>query len=152
MSSQSISFRPTTVIKRLPWSFDKKAALGFLLILVTLSLVGWLYLGQASVITSSTLQMDQLRHEIQILTQKNGELAFEIAQLESINRVEQRAREMGFAPTPPENIRYLVTPNYPVVDTPASEEVLIAHTAPPKDPLWQVWLDNVMAWVEGQSE
>lgn len=151
MSSQSISFRPTTIIKRLPWSFDKKAALGFLLILVTLSLVGWLYLGQASIITSSTLEMDQLRHQIQILTQKNSELAFEIAQLESITRVEQRARDMGFAPTSPQNIRYLVTPNYPVVDTPAPE-VLVTHTAPPKDPLWQVWLDNVMAWVEGQSE
>lgn len=151
MASQTIDFRPTTVINRLPWSFDKKAALGFLLILITFSLVGWLYLGQASVITSSTLKTDSLRQEIDLLTQKNSELALEIAHLESIQRIEERARNLGFGPTPPNRIRYLVANNYPST-TPLEEVIITADTTPPKDPLWQVWLDNVMAWIEGYSE
>jgi hypothetical protein len=74
MASQSISFRPAAVIKQLPWGLDKKAALGLVLILVTFSLVGWLYLGQASVITSSTLQIEELQREINLLSQQNAEL------------------------------------------------------------------------------
>ena len=150
MSSQSIGFTPTSVIKRLPWSFDKKAAVGLLLILVTFSLVGWLYLGQASVITSSTLKTDRLRQEIDLLNRQNSELALQIAQLESIIRIENKAKALGFAPTPSENIRYLMANNYPV--TPTSDPPVISiYTAPPKDQLWQIWLDNVMVWIEGRS-
>ena len=43
MASQSISFRPTAVIRQIPWSLDQRAAFGLLLILITFSLVGWLY-------------------------------------------------------------------------------------------------------------
>ncbi len=85
MSSQSISFRPAAVIRQIPWSLDKKAAIGFLLVLVTFSLVGWLYLGQASIITSSTLQIEKLQQEIKLINQQNAELVLEIAKLESFN-------------------------------------------------------------------
>jgi cell division protein FtsL len=148
MASQSISFRPAKVVKQLPWSLDRKAALGFLLILVTFSLVGWLYLGQASVITSSTMKIDSLRQEIDLLNHQNSELTLEIAELESITRVEARARELGFAPTNPANIRYLSVPN-----TLASAPELFASSAQgqtPESSPWQVWLDVLAAKIVGE--
>ena len=148
MASQSINFRPAKVVKQLPWSLDRKAALGFLLILVTFSLVGWLYLGQASVITSSTMKIDSLRQEIDLLNHQNSELTLEIAELESITRVEARARELGFAPTNPANIRYLSVPNAPApapeVATTSSENQAF-ESAP-----WQAWLDLLAAKIVGE--
>ncbi|MFQ5575449.1 MAG: septum formation initiator family protein [Anaerolineae bacterium] len=151
MSSQSISFKPAAVIKQLPWSIDKKAALGFLLILVTFSLIGWLYLGQASLITSSTLKVDRLRREIDMLNQQNSDLALEIARLESISRVEERARALGFGPTNPANIRYLTVTGYPATEADEAATEAAPEPAPPAS-LWQRWLNTTAAWIADDSD
>jgi hypothetical protein len=150
MASQSISFRPAAVLKQLPWSLDKKAALGLLLILVTFSLVGWLYLGQASVITSSTLQIEEIQQEIGLLNQKNAELALEIAQYESINRIEEKARAMGFGPTDPANIRYLPVGQYPALEATTTLPYATARGPQPEGSTWQMWLDSLTAWIAGE--
>ena len=148
MASQSINFRPTAVIKHIPWSLDKKTALGLLLILATFSLVGWLYLGQASLITSSTLQIERLQQEIKLVNQQNAELALEIAEIESLSRIEERARALGFAPTDPANIRYLPVDHYPSLS--AATALPDFQQPPPVEQTWQIWLDNLMAWIVGQ--
>ena len=149
MASQSISFRPAAVIEQIPWSFDKKAALGLLLILVTFSLVGWLYLGQASVITSVTLQIEKLQRQTQLVNQQNAELALEIAKLESLNRIEEKARALGFQPTNPANIRYLPINNYPIT-TAEDDLVYVTKHPTPQEATWQIWLDSFVAWVAGK--
>lgn len=106
-----INWRPENVVRQLPWRLDSKAALGFLLILATFSLVGWLYLTQASVVTTTQYRIDELRLELDQLKNQNTALALEIAQLEKLSRVEARAREIGLEPTT--NIRYLPVANYP---------------------------------------
>ncbi len=148
MSSQSISFRPAAVIRQIPWSLDKKAAIGFLLVLVTFSLVGWLYLGQASVITSSTLQIEKLQQEIKLINQQNAELALEIAELEALSRIEERARALGFAPTAPANIRYLPVSDYYVSNSQTAP--FLTNKGQPPDSTWQLWFDNFVAWVAGK--
>ena len=114
MSSNTtiISFRPRHVIRQLPWRLDSKAALGFLLILATFSLVGWLYLTQASAVTTTTYRIDELRLELDRLRNENAALTLEIAQLEALAHVEKRAQDLGFTPTT--NVRYLAVDNYPV--------------------------------------
>lgn len=149
MASQSISFRPAAVIRQIPWRLDRKTALGLLLILTTFSLVGWLYLGQASVITSSTLQIEKLQREIQLVNQHNAELALEIADLESLSQIEERARALGFQPTNPTQIRYLPVSNYPPLTT--DEELpYAAQNSKPEERTWQIWLDSFMAWAAGK--
>jgi cell division protein FtsL len=148
MASQSISFRPAKIARQLPWSLDRKAALGFLLILVTFSLVGWLYLGQASVITSSTMKIDSLRQEIDLLNHQNSELTLEIAELESITRVETRARELGFAPANPANIRYLSVPN--ALDSEVGASITSSENQAFKSAPWQAWLDVLAAKIVGE--
>jgi len=153
MSSQTIiSFRPEHVIRRLPWQIDSKAALGFILILATFSLVGWLYLTQASAVTATSYRIDELRLELDQLKNQNAALALEIAQLEALPRIESRARELGFDPTT--DVRYLSIPDYPVS---AEEEPLVSSDIPlPGDvqlappPWWVESLDRFAAWLEGR--
>ena len=147
MASQSLSFRPATVIKQIPWSVDKKAAVSLLIILTVFSLVGWLYLGQASVITSSTLQIEQMQYDLKLINQKNAELSLEIAKLESLSRIEERARALGFQPTNPATIRYLHVNDYPAMtETPNT----IMLQPAPEESIWQTWVDHLAAWAAGK--
>jgi len=119
MSSQTIHsiqtlLRPGSLAQSINWRLERKAALGMLLILITLSLIGWLYLTQASSLTTTSFQIEQLRAELGVLKQQNAQLELEIAEWEALPRIEQRARELGFGP--PSQVLYLPVPNYPVTD------------------------------------
>ena len=157
-SNTMISLRPANVIRRLPWQIDSKAALGFLLILGTFSLVGWLYLTQASVVTTTSYRIDELRLELDQLKNQNAMLALEIAELEALPRVETRARELGLQPTT--SVRFLPVSNYPLG---AEEEILAGKSAVygrepldmyPTEPVPSSWwvqlLDDFAAWLEGK--
>lgn len=152
-----ISLRPENVIRHLPWQLDSKTALGFLLILATFSLVGWLYLTQASAVTTTSYRIDELRLEFERTRQQNAALTLEIAQLEALPRIEARARDLGFAPTT--NVRYLPVANYPM---PATEGAVSPNDATPgldkiradavelkSWPWWIKILDSLTAWLEG---
>ena len=152
MSSQTmISFRPENVIRRLPWQLDSKAALGFLLILATFSLVGWLYLTQASAVTATSYRIDELRLELDQFKNQNAALALEIAQLEALPRIEARARELGFEPTT--NVRYLPVANYPAPSTEAGlsdvDMVYVQDVQIGPSSWWVDVLDKLAAWLEG---
>ncbi|GAB4535503.1 MAG: hypothetical protein Kow0063_19870 [Anaerolineae bacterium] len=117
MSSQTIHsiqtlLRPGPLTQGISWGLERKAALGILLVLITFSLIGWLYLTQASSLTTISFQIEQLRAELATLNQQNAQLELEIAGWETLPRIEQRARELGFGP--PDQVNYLVVPDYPV--------------------------------------
>ncbi len=153
MSSQSISFKPVTAIKELPWSINKKSTLGFLLLVVAFSLVGSLYLSQANAITVSTFEMDTLHQQIDALQRQNKDLSMEIAAYESIGRVETRAAELGFWPTVPEAIRYLAAPNFPATEAPRQSTALTSYIAYTTEPAFQqTWFDRLANWISGRSE
>jgi len=152
-----ISFRPKNMIRQLPWQLDSKAALGFILILATFSLVGWLYLSQASAVTTTSYRIDELRFELDRSDKENEALTLEIAQLEALPRIEARARELGFEPTT--NVRYLPIDNFPMPPTArsSSSDVFIkaGYELQPYSaeidaaPWWIRTLDSIAAWVEG---
>jgi cell division protein FtsB len=148
MSSQSISFRPAALIRQMPWSVDGKAAVGLLLLLVIFSLVGWLYLSQASYLTATAFRVEELRAELEAVQRTNAALGLEIAQLESLPRIEQRARELGFGP--PEEVRYLVLTGLPAT----VNEYQMASTTPGEPPLlswWPTLIDQVSTWLVGET-
>ncbi len=150
-----ISLRPENVIRQLPWRVDSKAALGFVLLLGTFSLVGWLYLTQASAVTATSYRIDELRLELDQIKNENATLTLEIAQLSALSRIEARARALGFEPTT--DVRYLPVTNYPM---PVEPEKPISGVPQPQtekqssefDPAmwWMETLDHFMAWVEGR--
>jgi hypothetical protein len=156
MSSQTmISLKPQNVIRQIPWRLDSRAALGFVLILITFSLVGWLYLTQASVVTTTSYRIDELRLELDHLKNQNAGLILEIAELEALSRVEVRARELGFKPTT--EIDYVSVPNYPIVEeegesafhSTRADVAVEAYVADIEEPSWWVErLDALAAWLE----
>ena len=116
MSSQATHpvqtlLRPGSLARRITWRIERKAALGMLLILITVSLIGWLYLTQASSIAATNFQIERLRAELTWSNQQNAQLELEIAQWEALPRIEQRARELGFAPA--QQAIYLPVADYP---------------------------------------
>jgi hypothetical protein len=149
-----ISLRPENVMRQIPWRMDSKAALGFLLILATFSLVGWLYLTQASAVTTTSYRIDELRVELDQLKNQNAVLVIEIAELEAVSRVEARARALGFATAT--NIQYLPVENYPApleleepgFGTVRLEYTVDAYAAELERPGWWVEkLDAFAAWL-----
>ena len=119
MSSQTIHsiqtlLRPGSLAQTINWRLERKAALGMMLILITLSLIGWLYLTQASSLTTTSFQIEQLRAELAAFKQQNAQLELEVAQWDALPRIEGRARELGFGP--PNQALYLPVPNYPAPD------------------------------------
>ena len=157
MSSNTIiSLKPENVIRQLPWRLDSKAALGFLLILATFSLVGWLYLSQASAVTTTSYRIDELRLQLDHVKNQNAALILEIAELEALSRVETRAMVLGFQPAG--DVQYMTVANYPmsveqeepVYSAPAQENSVDAYVANVEGPGW--WLeklDAIARWVEG---
>ena len=162
MSSHTIiSFRPESVIRQIPWRVGSKTALGFLLILAIFSLVGWLYLTNASTVTATTYRIDELRIELDQIRNQNAKLILEIAQLQALSRVEARAREIGFESTT--QTQYISIANYPVPGeaelsddnfTYFVENNVDAYIDEVEEPEWWVeLLDTIAAWLEsGEHE
>jgi len=116
MSTQATHFiqtllRPGVLARRVAWRLERKAALGLLIILITASLVGWLFLTQASYFTTTSFRIEKLRMDLTTVQRQSAELELEIADKESLPEIEQRARELGFQP--PSQVIYLPVPSYP---------------------------------------
>ncbi|MCB0211045.1 MAG: hypothetical protein KDJ52_17030 [Anaerolineae bacterium] len=157
-SNTMISLRPENVIRQLPWRFGSKAALGFILILAIFSLVGWLYLTNASTVTATSYRIDELRFELDQIRNQNATLILEIAEMEALDRVEARATEMGYSPAT--DIQYLTVDNYPVSTESVGEAAQVIYIENSVDDYidnveqpswWQQKLDTMAAWLEGRD-
>jgi hypothetical protein len=109
-----ISLRPENFIRQIPWRVGRRSALGFILLLALLSLVGWLYITQASSVTTTSYRIDELRMELDNIRNQNAAVILEIAELEALSRVEYRALELGFQPA--QDVKYISLSDYPVPD------------------------------------
>ena len=126
------------------------------MILATFSLVGWLYLSQASAVTTTSYRIDELRLQLDHVKNQNAALILEIAELEALSRVETRAMALGFQPA--DDVQYITVANYPmpvepeepVYSAPAQENSVDAYVANVEGPGWWVEkLDTIARWVEG---
>jgi cell division protein FtsL len=80
------------------WSVSARTATSLLLCILLLSLVGWLYLTQASQMTTTGYRMQDVAAEIEQLERDNALLRLQIAQLETLPRIEARAKQLGLGP------------------------------------------------------
>ena len=101
-------------------SLNARTAIGSILIFILVSLLGWLYLTQASQVTTTGYRIYELESERVRLQRENARLMLEIAELERLGGVETRARQLGFVP--PEQVEYLVVADYPP-DHPSSGQL-----------------------------
>ena len=116
MSSRQLSlFRPRLWGREnheTAWSLDARTATSLVLCIGVLSLVGWLYLTQASQMATTESQMQHVVAEIEKLERANAQLRYENAQLEVIPRVEAMARILGLGPVH-SRPTYLTVPEAP---------------------------------------
>jgi cell division protein FtsL len=94
-------------IKRNPYKLEGRATAGMLIIFLILSLLGWIYLTQASHVATTSRRNQELETEKARLQQENMELMVEIATYESVSRLAARAEELGFVAVTPDNADYM---------------------------------------------
>lgn len=152
-----ISLKPENVIRHIPWRLNSRSALGLVLLLALVSLVGWLYVTQASAVTTTSYRIDEFRMELDHIKNQNAALIMEIAELEALSRVEKRALALGFQPV--KDVRYISVDSYPATpprddstypETPVENSV-DAYVADVEQPnWWLVQLDTVAEWIAGR--
>lgn len=142
-------------LKKLAWLGETQAALGWAVVLLLSAVVGTLYVSQASRIASTGRTVQLLQLELGALKRDNALLERAIAEAQSLERIEARARDMGFTRALPEDIEYIVVESYPsgpaVALTPAPPPIL----ADPADTIWEAlwWRFGaaIRNLVEGES-
>lgn len=144
VSRQSRHLRPMTL----------RGALGLLGGILVVALVGWVYLSQASAMAETERHIEELRQQKEELQRQNDQLAYEIAKLASVNRLEKRARELGYVPI--SQAHFLVVAGYPAQDKGSlGETTALAQSGPAgrATPLavvgwWKAIEDQFEDWIE----
>src|SRR5437870_1667862 len=126
--------------KQAPWRTQTQAVAAWSMILLAMAVIGGLYLAVAS--RAGTAGRDLQRWEARKteLIQANDELRAKLAELRSVTRMANRARELGFLPAQPGQIEYLAVTSYPpqvveVAPPSAQTETSVAATSS-----WDGWL------------
>jgi len=118
-------------LKRLGWLTEAQAALGWGIILILAALLGAIYLNQASRIASVGRRVQVLQNELESLKRENADLSRQIAESQSLERLQQEAIRLGFIPARPDDIEYMIVPDYPVSN---GEPALLNETPPASTP------------------
>ena len=146
MSSHSIGFKPTTIIKNMV-NISTTGTILSLLVLLVFGGIGWTFVSVSGAITDTSKQVNVLTRDIIQMEHVNDQLLSNIAYAESLETVKQQAQTLGFVPTSPENIRYMKVSNLPPV---------VQHSVSDYQPLNEMgskiesnWYDPIINWVAG---
>src|SRR5574337_123341 len=101
--------------KQAPWRTQTQAVAAWSVTLLIIAVIGGLYLAVASRAGTAGRDLQRYEAEKSDLTRANDELRAKLAELRSVTRLANRARELGFAPADPDQIEYVAVKDYPVV-------------------------------------
>lgn len=125
-------------LRRLGWLTEAQAALGWGIILVLAALLGAIYLIQASRIATVGRRVQFLQNDLDALHRDNAGLERQIAEAQSLTRLQQEALRLGFIPANPEEIEYITVADYPV---PQPTPTPVSIPAIPPETIGQaIWL------------
>ncbi|UCG24519.1 MAG: hypothetical protein JSW55_00505 [Chloroflexota bacterium] len=140
--------------KSLFWLTEAQAALTWGVLLTLAALVGAIYLVQTSRIATTGRQVQLLQEELDLIKQENIELERDIAEAQSLDRLQREAIKMGFTRSIPSDVEYLVIPNYP----PAPDLTAAPESAEQSQPvesmfeaLWLAIRDSIGDLIHGES-
>jgi hypothetical protein len=96
-------------------------------------LLGVIYLNQTSRTATVGRHVQSLQYQLNELKRENGELEKKIAEAQSLTQLQNKAIHLGFTQAQPDDIEYLIVPDYPVVSEPVARQSLgeTAVFAPP---------------------
>jgi cell division protein FtsL len=95
------------------WLTEAQAALSWGAILVLAALVGAIYLFQASRIATVGRQVQELQWELDEVNRVNADFERDIAEAQSLDRLQQEVLRLGFVRAQPGDVEYLVIPDFP---------------------------------------
>lgn len=140
--------------KRLGILSDAQVAVGWFVILALAALVGAIYLSQASSIASTGRKVQILQNSLNELKRENAELERDIAEAQSLERLQQEAARLGFVRAEPGDMEYLVVTEYPAESMPRQTPAPTPAPAPAQtmgEALWLAVRGSVNGLVTGQS-
>jgi hypothetical protein len=130
-------------VKPSRWKLQGRTALGILILMLSVSLLGWVYLTQASHVATTSRRVRQLEAEKARLAQDNLQLMAEIAELESVSRLATRAEELGFVMAHADQSEFVVMSAQP----PAV--VASSRGGSPAELWWRNVSGQFTAWAQG---
>ena len=154
--SMSKSSRHTRQLaRRLSKLTEVQAAVGWGLILLVIAVLGVIYLNQSSRIAAVGRRVQSLQYDLSVLQRENADIERDIAQSQSITRIQKEAERLGFVAAQPDSIEYLVVPDYPSVD-PVTEEEARASVGSSsiesmRDGLWLIIESGLNELMRGES-
>lgn len=129
---------------------DAQVALGWFVILALAALVGTIYLSQASRIASVGRKVQILQNDLDDLKRVNAALERDIAEAQTLERLQIEAERLGFSRAVPEDIEYLVIHEYPATETEApAQDAAAARTPIPMETIGEALSQAVRASVDG---
>ena len=144
--------------KRLSWLTEAQAAVGWGIILVLIAILGTVYLSQASKTAVAGRRVQIRQNDLDDLKRENASLEKSIAEAQSLDDLRAQAQAMGFIQAQPENIEYLVIPDYPAetaVPPILSATPEVEELAPPPDTMEEALIlafqASVSSLIEGSA-
>lgn len=145
-------------LKRLNALTEAQAALGWGVILVLAALLGTIYVSQASRIASVGRRVQILQNELIELKRENNDLERDIAAAQSLDRLQAEAIRLGFVEADPNDIEYIIVPEYPVdLEENDPLEILPTATAVPppaetaREALWLYLNERFTDFIKGEA-
>ena len=112
---------------------EAQAAAGWGIVIILAALLGAIYLNQASKIATIGRRVQIEQQLLDDLRLENADLERRIAEAQSLERLMTEAQRLGFVPSTPDDIDYVVIPNYPSEPT-NTTPLEIAPTPKPEPP------------------
>lgn len=127
--------------KRFKRLTEAQAALSWGVILFLIALLGLIYLSQANSIAIVGRRVQNLQEELDQMKRSNSNLERQIAEAQSLERLQQDALRLGFAQAQSDDIDYIVILDYPVASETAVSTPTPIVTTPPAETIGEVlWL------------
>lgn len=135
---------------------EAQAALTWSVLLALAFLLGAIYLFQTSQIARVGRHVQELQNLLDDTKQSNARLEQEIAESQSLERLQPEAARLGFVRATPQDVEYLVIPDYPALLEPeTTAELTVPVAVPPKtigEALWRVVQSGLGGFVRGESK
>ena len=145
-------------LKRLNALTEAQAALGWGVILVLAALLGTVYVSQASRIAAVGRRVQILQNDLPELKRENNDLERDIAAAQALDRLQAEAVRLGFVEASPDDIEYIIVPDYPVEEAVSDPlEILPQATAVPppaetvREALWLYLSDRFTDFIRGEA-
>lgn len=128
-------------LQRLSRLTEAQAALGWGIILILAALLGTIYLRQTSRIATIGRRVQFLQGDLDQLKRENALLERQIAESQSLEDLQKKAIQLGFVPADPDDIEYIIVPEYPTTAVaPTPTPVASTQEPPPQNMVEAIWL------------